>query len=138
MSASAHDPWAYMWMAEFVKNAITGQSSTPSANARPGHRYLRHLRCCHTSRPTIASDSRHRPTKRIPIANSQWTISARGCTVPLQVGEQRARDDEREEDTREGDEERRLGDEPPEALAPRVQQRQAVGLENPPDDAGGH
>ena len=41
-------------------------------------------------------------------AKSQWTISAWGCTVPLQVGEQRPRDDEREDDARGDDEQRRL------------------------------
>src|SRR6476646_7578108 len=29
ISTSAQEPCAYMWIAEFVKNAITGQSNTP-------------------------------------------------------------------------------------------------------------
>ncbi len=65
-----------MWIDEFVKNAITGQSSTPSENASPGQRYLRQGRIRQTSSPTIASQSRQRPTSRIPAAKAQWTISA--------------------------------------------------------------
>ena len=41
ISTSAHEPCAYMWIAEFVKNAITGQSSTPSEKASVGQRYAR-------------------------------------------------------------------------------------------------
>src|SRR4051794_32302974 len=117
-------------MDEFVKNAITGHSSTPIPNATPGHRYLRHGRIRQTSWPTIASASRQRPTKRIPAAKPQWTISARGCIVRLQIGEERLCDDQREQGADQRDEQRRLEHEPPEPLPPRMQDRQAVGLED--------
>src|SRR4051794_2331886 len=126
-----------MWTAEFVKNAITGHSSRPSENATPGHRYLRHGRICQTSRPTTASQRRQRPTKRMPTPKNQWTISAGGCIALLEVGEERPRDDEREDEPRGGDEQRRLDHEPPEALPARVQQRHAVGLQDRPDEACG-
>src|SRR4051794_30537188 len=130
-----------MWIDEFVKNAITGHSSTPIPNATPGQRYFRHGRARQTCCPTTASHRRQRPTNRIPLANSQWTISACGSMVVLQVREQRLRDHEREEDPDHGDEQRRLGDEPPDSLATRMQDRQAVRLQDPPDaparDRGG-
>src|SRR4051812_27148315 len=134
ISTSAHEPCAYMWIAELVKNAITGHSNSPSANEMPGHRYLRHRRFCHTSRPTIASQRRHSPTKRIPTPKSQWTISAGGCTVRPQVGEHGPRDDEREQDSCGDDDQRRLDREPPEPLPARVQQGDAVGLQDRPDE----
>src|SRR5436190_11796491 len=135
MSAWAHAPWAIMWIAELVKNVITGHIPTPSPKARPGHRYARQGRRAQTSRPTIASASMSRPSTRTPIPNSQCTISLGGCIV-LQVRDERTRDEHREDDPREGDEQRRLDREPPEALAVRVQQRQPVGLDDRPDDAG--
>src|SRR5579884_2767221 len=122
-------------MAEFVKNAITGQSSTPIANATPGHRYFRQARRCHTSRPTTASQRRHMPMKRMPAANSQCTISACGFTMLLQIDEERPRDDERERDANEHDEQRRFHEQPPHALPTRVQKRDAIRLQDPPDDA---
>src|SRR5581483_8587549 len=137
ISTSAHEPCAYMWMAEFVKNAITGQSRTPIAKATPGQRYFRHGRICHTARPTIASHRRHMPMKRMPAAKSQCTISASGFTVLLQVDEQRPGDHERERNPDEHHEKRRLDEQPPHALPVRMQERHAVGLQNPPDDAGG-
>src|SRR5262249_40217142 len=128
ISTSAHDPCAYMWIDEFVKNAITGHSRTPIANATPGHRYRRQGLLRQTSRPPIASQSRQRPMKSIAVANSQCTISACGSIVPLQVGEQRLGDDEREDHADRDDEQRRLDQEPPEALPARVQERDAVRL----------
>src|SRR5436190_2923584 len=112
ISTSAHEPCAYMWIDEFVKNAMTGHRRTPIANATPGQRYFRHGRARQTSCPTITSQRRHSPTNRIPVAKSQWTISACGCIVLLQVGEQRLRDDERKEEADRGDEQRRLDQEP--------------------------
>ena len=85
MSTSAHEPCAYMWIAEFVKNAITGQSSTPSTNATVGQRYARQRRARHTSWPTSASQRRHSPTNRITAPNAQWIISARGCIRLLEI-----------------------------------------------------
>src|SRR4051812_45107119 len=123
-----------MWIAELVKNAITGHRNTPRAKVSPGHRYFRQPRMCQTSRPARASASRHNPTKRMQTAKSQWTISAGGCTVPLQVGEQRPCDDEREDEAGDGDEQRRLDREPPEALPVRVQQRNAARLQDRPDE----
>src|SRR3954465_10531084 len=105
-----------MWIAEFVKNVITGHMSTPSANAMPGQRYARHARRRHTSGPTIASPSKHRPRARKPVANNQWTCSAGGVIRRLQVLEQSRHDEQVEHDADEQDEQRRLDDEPPEAL----------------------
>ena len=34
----AHEPWATMWMVEFVKKVITGHMKTPMKKASPGHR----------------------------------------------------------------------------------------------------
>src|SRR3954447_25279849 len=135
ISTSAHDPCAYMWMAEFVKNAITGQSSTPSENASVGQRYARQRRMRHTSCPTSASQRRHNPTNRIMAPNAQWIISARGCIRLLEIGNHRARDEDREERGDQHDEDRRLEHEPPQALTARVQQRHAVGLQDRPDQA---
>src|SRR6476661_1054830 len=132
ITTSAQEPCAYMWIDEFVKNAITGHSRTPRANATPGQRYFRHGLLRQTSCPTIASASRQSPTNRIPVANSQWTISACGSIVLLQVGEQRLRDDEREDDAGGGDEQRRLDQKPPEPLPVWVQERDAVRLQDRP------
>src|SRR4051794_3749985 len=129
INTSAHEPCAYMWIEEFVKNAITGQSRTPMPNAMPGQRYLRHGRMRQTSWPTIASQRRQRPTRRIPAAKAQWTISAWGSIVRLQVGEQRLRDDEREDHAGGRDEQRRLQHEPPKALPTRMEDGQPVRLQ---------
>src|SRR5579871_4592389 len=74
------------------------------------------------------------PRMRIAEAKSQWTNSACGSIPPLQVGDERARDRDREEDPGRGDEQRRLDDEPPEALMVWMQERQPVGLDDRPDD----
>src|SRR3954467_1135798 len=123
-----------MWIAEFVKNVITGHMSTPSANAMPGHRYARHARRRHPSGPTTASPSRHRPRARNPVANNQWTCSAGGVIRRLQVLEQSRHDEQVEHDADEQDEQRRLDDEPPEALPVRMEQRDAVRLRDRPDE----
>src|SRR5690348_13531169 len=135
ISTSAHDPWAYMWMAELVKNAITGQRKSPSANATPGHRYARHARIRQTSVPTIASASKQRPMKRMPAPKNQWTISARGCIALLQIRDQRPCDQHGEDHTDGDHEQGRLGDEPPEPLSARMEQRHPVRLQDRPDDA---
>ena len=77
-----------------------------------------------------------RPSTSTPVANSQCTISARGCISFLEVGDQRPSDDEREEQPRRRHEQRRLDHEPPEALVVRVQKRQPVGLDDRPDEPG--
>src|SRR3954471_24763075 len=133
INTSAHDPCAYMWMAEFVKNAITGQSSTPRPNASVGQRYARQRRMRQTSCPTSASQSKHNPTNRIMAPNAQWIISARGCIRLLEVGEHRTRHQHGEQRPDDDYEERRLEHEPPEALPARMQERDPVGLQDRPD-----
>src|SRR5919204_312755 len=126
-------------MVELVKNTITGHMRTPIRKANDGQRYARQGRRRQTSSPTTASASSSRPMIRKPVANHQWTNSARGSILRLlQVLEQAGRHQERKRETDENDVERRLGEQPPEALAMGVQHRQAVGLQEPPDDAGQH
>src|SRR5262249_8808013 len=136
ISACAQAPWATMWIAEFVKNVITGHIRIPSPNARPGQRYARQARRSQTSRPTIASASFSRPSQSRPMPKSQCTISLGGC-IGLQVGDKRPCDEHGEDDSREDDEQRRLDDEPPETLPVRVEQGQPVRLDDRPDDPGG-
>src|SRR3954452_3727048 len=88
----------------------------------------------HTTGPAIVCAIRTRPRSRIPVANSQWTNSARGSTVLLEVGQERPRDREREEDPRRCNEQRWLDGEPPEPLMVRVQQGQPPRLDDRPDD----
>src|SRR3954469_4117132 len=90
-----------------------------------------------TSWPTTASASRHSPTRRIPAAKAQWTISACGNIALLEVGEERFRHDDREHDPRECDEQGRLDQQPPEALAAWMQQRHAVRLKDRPNQPCG-
>src|SRR5436190_17542722 len=98
-------------------------------NMNDGHRYARQDRRRQTSSPTTASASRSTPRTRKPVANHQWTNSARGSILRLvQIGGEPRRDDERERQADEHDVQRRLGEQPPEALTVRVQQRQAVRL----------
>src|SRR3954453_12770403 len=125
-----------MCMAGFVEKAITGHISTPSVKARPGQRYARHARRRQTSVPTTTSASRHRPSSRNPVANSQWTCSAGGSTSLLQIFEQAWHDGEVEEQADAYDEQRRLHEQPPEALAVRVEKRQPIRLRDRPDRAG--
>src|SRR5919204_268956 len=126
-------------MVELVKKTITGHMRTPIRKANDGQRYARQGRRRQTSSPTTASASSSRPMIRKPVANHQWTNSARGSILRLlQVLEQAGRHQERKRETDENDVERRLGEQPPEALAMGVQHRQAVGLQEPPDDAGQH
>src|SRR5262245_7032090 len=87
-----------------------------------------------TSVPTTASATRQRPRMRKPVANSQWTCSAGGCMF-LEVLEQSGPDDEVEDQSDGDHEERRLDDEPPEAFPVRMQQRDAVRLQDRPGDA---
>ena len=92
-----------------------------------GHRYARHVRRRQTSSPTIASASRNSASSRKPVANIQCTCSAGGCiSLVLEVVEQ-ARATNRWKSapasiTSSGG----WTNEPPEALAVRVQQRDAV------------
>src|SRR5437870_1394550 len=75
--------------------------------------------------------------KRMPAPKNQWTISARGSIPRLEIGDQRPGDEDREQEPDRDHEQWRLRDEPPEALAARMEQRHAVGLHDRPDDAGG-
>ena len=88
-------------------------------------------------RPTIASASRSRPRSRTPVANSQCTISL-GAAPSLPRGRRRSgrATTSAKHDPGRDHEQRRLDQEPPEALAARVQQRDPVRLEDRPDDAG--
>src|SRR6266540_6039119 len=135
ISTCAQTPCASMCSVELVKKTITGHRSTPSANAMPGHRYPRQARCRQTSVPTTASPSRQRPRIRKPVANSQWTCSAGGCTRLLEVFEQSRQHDEVEEEPDCDHEQRRLHEQPPEAFAARMQQRDAIRLHDGPDHA---
>src|SRR5581483_12249892 len=117
-----------MWIAELVKNVITGHIRIPRPNAIEGQMYGRQRRRAHTSSPTIACESRISPRSRNPVAKNQCTISLRGSIGLREVGQQRARDQEREGEPGRDDEQRWLGDEPPEALVVRVQQRDPVRL----------
>src|SRR5207244_4265427 len=116
------------------KKTITAHIATPMKNARPGQTYGRHARLAQTSGPTTASASRQRPSIRKPVANSQWTISAFGC---IEILDQAGRDEPGEEHADEQHPQRRLGDEPPEALPVRVQDRHAVRLDHRPEEPGG-
>src|SRR4029450_13030576 len=55
-----------------------------------------------------------------------------------EVLDQPGRDQQREDDAHGDDEQRRLDEQPPEALAVRVQDRQAVRLQERPDDTAEH
>src|SRR3982750_4611416 len=88
-----------------------------------------------TSSPTIGSASRTSPSSRNPVAKSQCTISAGGCIVLLEIGDERPCDDEPERDAGGDEEQGRLDREPPESLAARVQKRYASGLCDRPHEA---
>src|SRR5436189_3739869 len=111
---------------------------TPSEKARPGQRYARHARRRQTSVPTTASASRQRPSSSTPVANSQWTCSDGGCIVLLEVFEQPGDDREVEEQPDRDHEQRRLDEQPPEALADRMQDREPIRLHDRPDHARQH
>src|SRR6266849_4070138 len=117
---------------------MTGHIKTPSANASPGQRYARHALRRHTSVPMIASPSRQSPSRRKPVANSQWTCSLGGCMFLLQVLEESRHDGEVEEQPHRDHEQRRLDEEPPEALTTWMQQGDAIRLNERPDDASEH
>src|SRR5580765_7104899 len=99
---------------------------------------MRQARRRHTSSPANASARRSRPSMSTPVANSQWTASLGGVTVRLEVGGQRLRDEEREEDARTDHEQRRLDQQEPEALPAGVQEGDPLWLKDRPDDSGGH
>src|SRR5205823_11961179 len=130
----AQAPWASIWIVEFVKKVITGHIRTPRANARPGQRQARHRLRRQTSVPTTASATRQSPRIKKPVAKSQWTCSAGGFMLILEVVEQSGHDDEVEEEADRDDEQRRLDEEPPEPLAMRMQQRDPVRLHDGPDE----
>src|SRR5262249_14016799 len=111
ISACAQAPWATMWIAEFVKNVITGHIRIPSPNARPARGTARRARRPQTPRPPTARGGFSRPSQSSPMPKSQCTISLGGC-IGLQVGEKRPCDEHGEDAPREDDEQRRLDDEP--------------------------
>src|SRR5262249_41783214 len=84
----------------------------------------------------IACEITIRPSTSTPLANSQCTISARGCILFLEVGDQRPSHRDREEQPGRHHEQRRLDHEPPEPLAGWVQKRQPVRLDERPDEPG--
>ena len=90
----------------------------------------------HTSVPTSASQNRQSPMKRIPAAKSQWTISACGCIMRLEIGDQRPRDEHREQqpDERSRAAAARATSHQNDCAA-RMEQRQPVGLQDRPDHA---
>src|SRR5207302_4594672 len=133
---SAQTPCASMWSVEVVKKTITGHMNRPSVNASPGHRYARHARRRQTSVPTTASASRQRPRIRKPVAKSQWTCSAGGYMSSLEVLQQPRQHEEIEQKPDCDHKQRRLDEQPPEALAVRVEQGHAVRLDDRPDDSG--
>src|SRR5215212_5948926 len=133
---SAQAPCASMCSVELVKKTITGQRKSPSAKTRPGHRYARQARRRQTCVPTSASPRRQSPRSKNPVANSQWTCSARGCTFfGLEVFEQSRQHCEVEEKPGGDHEQRWLDEQPPEALSARMEQRDAVRLRNRPKHA---
>src|SRR6478735_6848565 len=133
----AQAPWATMWIVELVKRTITGHISTPRPKSRLGQRYARQARRLQTSSPTTARASRQSASSRNPVANSQWTCSAGGCIV-FQVLDQAGRDQQRKHDPGADDQQRRLDEQPPEALPVRVQDGQPVRLQEAPRDPAEH
>src|SRR5919204_1684985 len=126
-------------MVELVKKTITGHMSTPIRKANEGQRYARHGRRRQTSSPTAASASRSNPMIRKPVANHQWTNSAFGSILRLvEVFEQRRSDEHREAEPDQDHVQRRLREQPPEALAVRMHDRQPVRLQKRPGDAYEH
>ena len=94
-----------MCSVELVKKTMTGHIARPIANIVEGQRYARQRRFRQTSRPTIASATRKRPSARKPVANSQWTCSGGGIALLLflrHVLEQAGHDEEVEERRRPG------------------------------------
>src|SRR5690349_19749447 len=73
------------------------------------------------------------PSRRMPVANSQWTCSEGGCIVILEVLQQTRHDDEVEEEPGRDNEQRRLDEQPPEALPVWMEQGDAVRLHERPD-----
>src|ERR687888_2625345 len=125
-------------MVELVKKTITGHMRTPIRKANDGQRYARQGRRRQTSSPTTASASSRRPMIRKPVANHQWTNSAFGSILCLfEVLDQGRRDEDGEAEPDKDHVERRLGEQPPEPLPVRMQNRQPVRLEESPRDAPG-
>src|SRR6266487_4140829 len=76
---------------------------------------------------------------RKPVANHQWTNSAFGSILRLfQVVDQGWSEEQREAEPDQDDEERRLGEQPPESLAVGMQDRQPKGLQKGPGDTSQH
>src|SRR5207302_1624882 len=80
-----------------------------------------------------ASPSRQRPSIRKPVPKSQWTCSDGGCIALTEVLEDARQYEEVEEQSDGHHEQRRLDDEPPEALVVGMEQRQAIRLRECPD-----
>src|SRR4051794_28733977 len=97
---------------------MTGHINTPIRNRNDGHRYARHGRRRQTPFPTVASARSSSPMTRKPVANHQWTNSARGSILGLfeVFGEPRSEHEGKAEPDQD-DVERRLGEQPPEPLA---------------------
>src|SRR5436190_21751146 len=116
---------------------MTGHISRPIRNRNDGHRYARQSRRRQISSPTIDSANSSTPRIRKPEANHQWTNSERGSILRLrEIVDEPRRHHERKPEPDQNDVQRRLGNEPPEALAVRVEQRQPVRLQERPNDAG--
>src|SRR5262249_15905540 len=96
--SSAQAPCASMWIVELAQNALPGHTRPRGGNARPGQGCARQARRVQTSEPTNPSACRHSPCKSTPVANSQWTCSAGGCTGLTHVLEQPGDDREVEEE----------------------------------------
>src|SRR3954447_25609937 len=118
---------------------MTGHISRPMPNKNEGQRYARQARRRQTSVPTTASASSSRPMIRKPAANHQWTNSARGSILRLfQVFDQAGCEQDREDEPGQDHVERRLREEPPEALSIGMKDRQPVGLDEGPRHSGEH
>src|SRR3954465_12011774 len=115
---------------------MTGHISRPMPNKNEGQRYARQARRPQTSVPTTASASSSKPMIRKPAANHQWTNSAGGSILRLfQVFDQARREQDGEAEPDQDHVQRRLGEQPPEALSVGMQDRQPVGLDEGPRDA---
>src|SRR5207253_790193 len=92
------------------------------------------LRIAKTWLPTITSASRIRPRRRNPAANPQWTSSALGAMCLAEILDQPGGDHESEDQPDDDDEQRRLEEIVVEPLPLRVEEDDAVRLEDPPHD----
>ena len=140
--ACAHAPWATMWIVEFVKKTITGHISTPRPKSERSARGTRARRGGRqTSSPTIASREQAEPEQQEAGREQPVDVLGRRLHQLLpasrSLDQRPARRSAKTTPTRDH-QQRRLDEEPPEALAVRVQQRHPVGLQERPDDAAQH